>query len=80
MLETFTSGTQSPTRFAHVGNVRIKSHVKVKSAYPWQVNVVFTQIASALVVNVVRMRLNVMGRLTTESIPSLVHFMLWRMR
>ena len=77
MLETFTSGNQeSPTRFALVGNVRIKSHVKVNCAKPWQVNVVFTQIASALVVNVVRMRLNVMGSLTTANIPSLVHSML----
>ena len=30
MLETYTSGNQSPTRFALVGNVRVKSHVEVK--------------------------------------------------
>ena len=73
MLETFTSENQSPTKCALVGNVRVKSHVKENCS---QVNVVFTQIASALVVNVVRMRLNVMGSLTTASILSLVHSIL----
>ena len=65
-----------PYKVCTCGKCKDKSHVKVNCAKPWQVNVVFTQIASALVVNVVRMRLNVMGSLTTANIPSLIHSML----
>ena len=81
MLETYTSGNQKKTyKVCTCGKCKGKIACEGKLCRTMVSECGFTQIASALVVNVVRMRLNVMGFLTSSSIPLLVHSMLYHMR